>query len=760
MAKEKLEIVISAKDGFSDTFNKLNKEASNTKAAMKAAEKGSKMFLGAVIGLSAAVGAYIVHATLTAARTEVLGTAMEAVAKATGTSSKVLAEQEKIIKKQGITTQNARKILTLFMQAELDVADAAGVARVAQDLAVIAGINSSEAANTLTQAIASQEVMLLRQFGIVTTLPKVYDEYAASIGKAGKDLSETEKKQAFLNKIMIEGEKVAGTYEAAMGDAGKKLTSLPRHFEEAANSIGTYFLPAFESAIDVVTELMKAVTPENIDRWVEALKRTPIPLTVLAGAIAFGVTPALYGMAIAAWAAMLPLTPLIAAGIAVGVSFGGIISIFNRLEQQLEDIESPLHTNWTLLGQLSKGTSTLDKVTKKYLPSLHTEWSFLGLLGIVEDEHAKKIDKKVDSLKEAKKAIIAQREQEALYKQAQEGLKTATEKATESLEKLTEARKKDRDAQMGLIDASFNLRSAILDEADAYDAWVKIQKEGKQETREGQRALLSYERSIEGRKRAEIEAAEVTETAMAASKEAVNAFVDNWIDQQNVVPEIAEEMSEKVKKWLTGDIPDKTMQSYIKGILLLENVPPTEAGKIAKEVLDKLRVDATSEGENVDMTFANALKAGQAREVSRTVALGIKSILGFDAYAEGTRVGRTFGEGLGTSLSIAGRNVASNVANIINRMRGAEQFGPPAPPRQLGGEIPGSPSQGFPTITHGGEGILTAPTLSELRTLGIPLMAPSPAVVESEPHIHPIFLDGRELTENVNYHNSGVSDNL
>jgi phage-related protein len=306
--------------------------------AFRDAEKGSKAFLGGVLALGAAAGGLIAKTTLTAARTETLGIAMNAIAKATGTSTDELAKQEKILKEQGIATQEARQILSLFMQSQLDVAEASKVARVAQDLAVISGENSSQTANILTQAIVTQSAELLRQFGITKTSVQIFEEYGATIGKSGDELTNAEKKQSFLNLIMTEGEKVAGTYEAAMETAGKKLGSLDRYFQEAANTIGAVFLPAFGELIDALTEFLKQVTPENIEKVFKTIVDWgPIVAGVIIGAI----VPALYAMAAAWVAALLPLLPFIAIGAALGAWFVFFRDSLTQARDTIENIWIP-----------------------------------------------------------------------------------------------------------------------------------------------------------------------------------------------------------------------------------------------------------------------------------------------------------------------------------------------------------------------------------------------------------------------------------
>ena len=322
----------------------LEDEASAKLAAnFKKVESSSKIALGAISALGATLGALITKSTLTAARTETLGVAMEAVAKATGTSITLLKEQEAALKKQGITTQEARNTLTRFMQSQLDVAQATDIARVAQDLAVISGENSSETVQRLTQAIASGNTVLLKQVGINRTAEDMYKEYAKTLGKTAIQLSETEKKQAMVNAILEEGEKVTGAYEAAMGTAGKKLGSLSRYIEEAYNTIGDKFLPIFNQMIDAFTKLLKGITPEMIDGLFGTLNRW---FPVIAGIIVAAVTPALIGMAASLWAALAPILPFVAAGAALGLVLQALGIDFNDIKGAIEKFTVAVKDSW------------------------------------------------------------------------------------------------------------------------------------------------------------------------------------------------------------------------------------------------------------------------------------------------------------------------------------------------------------------------------------------------------------------------------
>ena len=214
------------------------------------------------------LGVAITDFVNTAARTEVLDVAMQSVAKSSGYAISALREQRKSVMELGIAEQEASQILTRFMQAQLDTADAAKIARTAQDAAVIAGTNSSEAALTMTEAIAKLRPELLANYGMTRNLNDIYADYAKTAGKTAAQLSEAEKKQAMLNYILKEGEKIAGTYEASMGAVGKQIGSLPRYWDTLKNAIAKPLaLPAISVIVDGITAGLKGAIS-----WAEANK--------------------------------------------------------------------------------------------------------------------------------------------------------------------------------------------------------------------------------------------------------------------------------------------------------------------------------------------------------------------------------------------------------------------------------------------------------------------------------------------------------
>jgi hypothetical protein len=193
-----------------------------------------------------------------AARVEELDIAMNSIGEATGLGADTIKDATTAIRKNGIELAAAQQIAIEFAQNQLDLASASKVARVAQDLAVIAGQNSTATTQLLTQAIITGNSMLLKSAGISRLASEGYAEYAKQIGKSVRQLSAQERQQAVTNLILQEGERVAGTYEGAMNAAGKVLRSFKRIINDIQIEIGKILLNAFGPLIKSTYDLLKA----------------------------------------------------------------------------------------------------------------------------------------------------------------------------------------------------------------------------------------------------------------------------------------------------------------------------------------------------------------------------------------------------------------------------------------------------------------------------------------------------------------------
>lgn len=66
------------------------------------------------------------------------------------------------------------------------------------------GLSTSQAFNDIVTGLGRGSALILDNLGIVIDLDMAYSEYAASLGKAADQLTDVEKKQATVNRVMAE----------------------------------------------------------------------------------------------------------------------------------------------------------------------------------------------------------------------------------------------------------------------------------------------------------------------------------------------------------------------------------------------------------------------------------------------------------------------------------------------------------------------------------------------------------------------------
>lgn len=235
-----------AVEGFSKTTGRLN---------------SAMIGLGVVAGgAGAAMIAFGIKSFNAAARVDELNYALDAIGKSTGLGGQALADEAAEVKGMGIEMEIAQKAVLKFAQNNLELGKASDIARIAQDLAIISGENSTDTFNKLTHAVITGRSEVLKSVGIQENAGQMYAKFAKSIGKTTKELSYQEKQQAVLAGVMKEGTKVFGTYEAAMKSPGKTLRSFKRLHNELQVAMGDVLLKAFGPLILAAYDLEKAIT--------------------------------------------------------------------------------------------------------------------------------------------------------------------------------------------------------------------------------------------------------------------------------------------------------------------------------------------------------------------------------------------------------------------------------------------------------------------------------------------------------------------
>lgn len=307
----------------------------------------------ALTATAAASGALLFSSVKLAARVETLGVVTATLGRNVDKTEKEIRDLEQAITAEGITLRVARKAIALMIQSNVDLARATDLARLAQDAAVIAGINSSEAFERLIFVITSGNVRMARTLGLQVSFAQGMEKMAASIGKTQAELTPLERIQARTNEVMAAGTNIAGAYGAAMETAGKKVTSLDRLIEESKRTLGEAWLPTYAKVIDFITATLNvwlelgqvqkdlvSSTLGVVTAFVGLLGVAALIGAQLPAAIAgfSSLASALGIVTVVGFSATAVLGIVVAAIVAVGVAFIMIIKTINRVRLGFKQI--------------------------------------------------------------------------------------------------------------------------------------------------------------------------------------------------------------------------------------------------------------------------------------------------------------------------------------------------------------------------------------------------------------------------------------
>jgi phage-related protein len=124
----------------------------------------------------------------------------------------------------------------------------------------------------------------LRQIGITTGASDAYQRYANTIGKAAKDLTMAERRQAVVNLVMKEGTKAAGAYALAMESPAKLITQFADLHDDLKVTMGAVLVKGFGPIIKSAYKFEKTVIASiesggKLSVILEAMQKVIVKLT-------------------------------------------------------------------------------------------------------------------------------------------------------------------------------------------------------------------------------------------------------------------------------------------------------------------------------------------------------------------------------------------------------------------------------------------------------------------------------------------------
>ncbi len=124
-----------------------------------------------------------------------------------------------------ISLEESMRSVALITSAGIDASKIEEFGAVARKASVALGRNLSDSMSRLTRGVTKLEPELLDELGIMVRLDEASKTYADSIGKSVSELSNFEKRQAFLNATLAEGEAKFGSLSNVDVNAFDKLSA-------------------------------------------------------------------------------------------------------------------------------------------------------------------------------------------------------------------------------------------------------------------------------------------------------------------------------------------------------------------------------------------------------------------------------------------------------------------------------------------------------------------------------------------------------
>ena len=189
--------------------------ANSTKNFSKLAntiDGGSGSLVGAYATLAANVFAASAafNALAGAARFEQLKDGLDILGTNSGRTLSILASDLKAVTGNALSLEQAFSGAALGISGGFGGEELKGLARIARGASLALGRDLADAFDRLTRGAIKLEPEILDELGIMVRLDDAVDQYATQLGKTAGALSQAERRQAFMNAILVQGSEKFG----------------------------------------------------------------------------------------------------------------------------------------------------------------------------------------------------------------------------------------------------------------------------------------------------------------------------------------------------------------------------------------------------------------------------------------------------------------------------------------------------------------------------------------------------------------------
>lgn len=256
----------------------LNKKAydASVKNTLKSTEnsfKSSMKKVGAIIASAFAVKEVVnfsKSAVNAASEVQSAWTGLNSIVQGTGNSFKVAQDFITEYTQDGLVSVNeAVTSYKNLLSRGYDTSQIEGTLNALKDSASFgrqANYDLGEAVVTATEGLKNENSILVDNAGVTKNVAKMWDEYAASIGKTANNLTQAEKIQAEYKGIMQEtkfqtGDAItyANTFSGQVQRLTASFTSLKVAVGKVVTPLAQLFIPVINSAVNALTNLFNGL---------------------------------------------------------------------------------------------------------------------------------------------------------------------------------------------------------------------------------------------------------------------------------------------------------------------------------------------------------------------------------------------------------------------------------------------------------------------------------------------------------------------
>ena len=253
----------AASDNSTKGSDKLNR--STTRLGQSSASAG-RQFSAQAAGLGGLVGAYAGAAATVfalqqafsalnrAAQVDNIIRGTQTLAAKVGENGNQILQSLQDITQGQVALGEAAEKANLALSTGFSTKQIEQLANISTKVSVALGRNLSDAFERLTRGAAKLEPELLDELGIFTKLEPATKAYAKEIGKAVNDLTEFERRQAFVNAIIEEGNRKFSEIDTSAPSAQKSLNRLSATLQDLGHKFGVLAAEALVPVIDFFTK--------------------------------------------------------------------------------------------------------------------------------------------------------------------------------------------------------------------------------------------------------------------------------------------------------------------------------------------------------------------------------------------------------------------------------------------------------------------------------------------------------------------------